>query len=108
MDPVRQTANDVHAPAANVAAVLTYAADANGKHTLGAIFFSYSAAPTGGRLTVTDGGATVFDLAITGAGPDAIYFDPPLSGTQNAALVITLAAGGGTVAGKLNARHWLS
>lgn len=70
---------------------------------------SYSAAPTGGRLTITDNAVTVFDLDITTAGPFTI---PLPDGIQNlavnTALVFTLAAGGAAVVGKINLSTVLS
>jgi hypothetical protein len=91
----------------NAAAVLTYAAAGAGvSHVLGGIFWSYNATPTGGRLTVADGGTTIFDIDITVSGPGYFPFSRAIKGTANSALTITLAAGGAAVAGKINARHW--
>lgn len=109
MDPVKQTTSDFHAPAANTAAVITYAADATARHALAQVIVSYSAAPTGGNLKIEDGsGTTVFtvDLTATVLEPVVINFDPPLLGSYNTAMIITLAAGGAAVSGKVNARHF--
>jgi hypothetical protein len=106
--PRKQTTGDLHAPAAATAAVITYAAETGRQHVIGGIWYSYSAAPTGGRLTIEDGaGTVVFDLTITAAGPGSVSFDAPLCGSPGVALVITLASGAGAVVGKLNAQHWL-
>lgn len=106
-EPVKATTPDTATAAANTAVVITYAANANRRHALSQVIVSYSAAPTGGNLTIEDGaGTTVFDVAITSAGPTTIIFDPPIGGTANTAMVITLAAGAGAVVGKLNARHF--
>ena len=94
-----------HAPAAATAAVITIAAEAEVVHVLDQIEWSYDAAPTGGRLTVTIGGTTVLDLSITADGPGFIPFPKGLYGTVNQAVVITLASGGGTVVGKINATY---
>jgi hypothetical protein len=102
-------AADIHAPAAATAAVVTYAAVARQKHVISGVAWSYSAAPTGGNLLVTDAGATVFSLDITAAGPGFFIFPyPKRSAAANTALVITLASGAGTVVGKVAIlSHWL-
>ncbi len=52
---------------------------------------------------------TVFTIAITAAGPDFIPFPVPKKGTANTAMIITLAAPGGAVVGKVNVlAHWLA
>ena len=89
-------------PAANTAAVITLAAKENLKNVIHYIQWSYSAAPTGGRLFITFGGVTKFDVDITAAGPGG--FDFYLPGIVNEAVVITLAAGGAAIVGKLNAQ----
>jgi len=106
MEPIKGTTSDHNAPAANTAAVITYAADANRRHVIGQIVWSYDGAPTGGSVKVEDGsGTTIFEIAVTAAGPDQIIFSPRLSGSYNTAMVVTLAAGGAGVTGKLTARH---
>lgn len=98
---------DTDAPAANTAAVITYAASTGFKHAIGNVHLSYDGAPTGGNLKIEDGsGTTVFSVDVTAAGPDSINFDPPLMGSEGTALIITLAAGGAGVTGKVNAQHW--
>lgn len=95
---------NIHAPASNTAAVITYAADASYKHTIGGVAWSYDAAPTGGSLTITSNGSTIFKVNITAAGPGFIPFNPPLQNAAvNQALVITLAAGGSGITGIVNA-----
>lgn len=107
MQSVPHSTGDVHAPSSNTAAVLSYAAVADRRHTIGLIAWSYSGTPTGGNLKVEDGaGTTVFSLDITTGGPGFLPFAPPLSGSRSTALVITLAAGGSGVSGKVNATHW--
>ena len=101
--------NDVSAPASNTAAVVTYnAAGANISHLIGGIAWSYNAAPTGGNLKVEDGsGTTVFSMDITAAGAGFIPFTPPKKGSTNTAMIITLAAGGASVTGKVSIHnHW--
>ncbi len=70
--------------------------------------WSYSAAPTGGRLTVQDGATTILDFSITAAGPRSLPSGGPparlgLKGSLNTAMTVTLAAGGAAVSGKVNA-----
>lgn len=105
---IASAAADVHAPASNTAAVVTYAAAGVGvAHVLSGIAWSYSGTPTAGNLKVEDGAATVLSLDITSAGPGFIPFDPPKKGAANSALVITLAAGGSGVSGKVSVlSHW--
>ena len=105
-------AADVNIPAANTAAVITYAAVSGKRHAISGIAYSYSAAPTGGNLKIEDvAGTTIFSLDITAAGPgDPIYFDPAKGNAlPNTALIITLAAGGVGISGKVNVLgHWLT
>ncbi len=109
MQTIGVSTADVHAPAANTAAVVTYSADTNRQHVISGIAWSYSAAPTGGNLKVEDGsGNTVFSADITAAGPGVILFPVPKAGRTNTALIVTLAAGGASVSGKVSVlNHWL-
>lgn len=67
------------------------------------IHYSYSAAPTGGGLTIAEGALTLFQLDITGSGYGTVDFSPALQQpTANTPLTITLLAGGGSVVSKLN------
>ena len=64
---------------------------------------SYSAAPTGGTLTVVVNAVTIFQADITAAGQFSIALPPGglvCQSAQNA--VITLTAAGAAVAGRLN------
>jgi hypothetical protein len=93
-------------PAANAAAIVTIAAQsadsgANSYRVVDEILFSYSAIPTNGLLTISDG-TTVLTLSITGDGPGAIVFAHPYVAAANTAITVTLAAGGAGVSGKLN------
>lgn len=92
-----------HVPAANTAAVITLAAAEGRRHVAHYIQWSYSAAPTGGRLTVEDGaGNIILDLDITAAGPGGLTL--VLIGSANTQMIISLAAGGAAVVGKINAQ----
>ena len=75
---------------------------------LDSIQWSYSGSPTSGNLKVEDGsGTTVFSIDVTAAGPGFFAFAPALAGRANTALIVTLAAGGSGVSGKVNAGHRL-
>jgi hypothetical protein len=106
---VAVSTNDTNSPAGNTAAVITYAAAGSGKfNCLGGIFWSYSGTPTNGNLKIEDGsGNTVFSMDITGAGAGFVPFTPPKMGSANTAMIITLAAGGGGVSGRVSATQWV-
>ncbi len=88
-------------PAANTDAVVTLAADADEMHVLKKIYWSYDVGPVG-RLYVAIDGVTKLDVDITSSGPGFLPFDDGLyGGEKNKSLVVTLAAGGAAVTGKL-------
>lgn len=96
---------DVHAPAVNTAAVVTYAADGSGLvHHITGIAWSYTGGnPTGGNLKVEDGsGNVVFSMDIDVSGPAMVEFPMGKDGTPDTAMIITLAAGGAGVTGKVS------
>jgi hypothetical protein len=98
--------NASNAPASNSAAVVTLAAPGDGlRHHLRYVSWSYNADPTAGRLTITglNGGQT-WSVDVTKGGPGALPL-PPLSGELNTAVVVTLAAGGSGVTGKVNVSY---
>jgi hypothetical protein len=99
---------DAHAPAANTAAVVTYSV-VPGRHCIGGVAYSYSGTPTGGNLLIENGaGTTVFTQDITAAGPGVVYFDVAKEGSFGTAMIVTLAAGGGGVTGKVSVlSHWV-
>jgi hypothetical protein len=96
------------ATATNAAAAITYgAAGAGARHAISGLCWSYSGPPTGGGLIVTDGGTTVFTIDITSAGAGFIPFDPFKLFAVNTDVVVTLAAGGSGVVGKVSVPcHW--
>ena len=107
--PVTAAAADVNAPAVNTAAVVTYGAAATTRHVITGVAWSYvGGIPTGGNLTITDAGATVFNIDIAEEGPGFFSFpSPKRSALVNTAMVITLAAGGAGITGKLSVlNHW--
>ena len=103
----RASANDVHAPASNTAAVVTYTADATRAHAINGVYWSYSAAPAGGNLKIEDGsGVIVYTTDITAAGPGFLPIEK--LGTPNTAMIVTLAAGGAGISGKVCVgQHWI-
>lgn len=86
----------------NIAQVLTFPAHVGGRHVITGIVWSYSATPTAGSVSVQDGaGNYIMGWDITASGPGSIIFAQPLMGSANTAMIITLAAGGAGVQGKL-------
>lgn len=84
----------------NAACVVTLAADSQARWHIGGLAFGYSAAPTGGLLTISDG-TTSFSIPITSAGYGWHNFPTGLTFSKNKAVTITLAAGGSGVVGYL-------
>jgi hypothetical protein len=93
-----------NSPAADTAAVITLAALPNSfPRVLDQITWSYSAAPTNGNVKVeSPSGNIVHEFDVTAGGPGFIPFPRGLDGTAGAAMIITLAAGGGAVSGIIN------
>ena len=91
-------------------ATLTYAAAGAGTaHVLGGVVWSYSAAPTGGSITVAQGTALgVYpQWDVTAAGAGWMPFEPPVRFPSNQQVVISGYPGGTAIVVKLNAIHWL-
>jgi hypothetical protein len=105
IDSVPFASTNVHAPASNTAAVVTYAAVAGKKHVISGLIVSYSNSGTlaGGNIKIEDvSGTTVFSADIFAKGTYFFPFPTPMRGNAaNTALIVTLAAGGATVDGKL-------
>jgi hypothetical protein len=102
---INAAAADVHAPAANTAAVVTYNAVATGQHVVSGVAWSYSGTGTltGGNLLIEDGaGTTVFTMDVTEKGAGFVPFAPPKRGSKNRLMRVTLAAGGADVTGKVS------
>ena len=99
------------APAANNNAVETLAATANYAWHVGQVDYSYSATPTGGKLTVgwTDptNGAQTKTYYVSAGGPGQLVFRPPLAFPAGAAVTFTLFAGGASVSGSVYPSAWL-
>lgn len=89
--------------AANAAATLTVPPRGGARIAIGYLAVSYSAAPAGGRLTITDSDVPKHDMDITTAGPTL----PNLPGgglvfEAGQAVTLVLAAAGAAVVGKIN------
>lgn len=100
--------------AANAAAQVTIAADTgverNGTPAvrplvISEVWWSYSAAPTGGNLTLIDSGGTHLNIDIAAGGKDSLTFTPPILCGSTSALTATLAAAAG-VTGKVGIVCW--
>jgi len=106
---VESAAADVSAPGSNAAAVVTYASAASqARHVVSGVAWSYSGTPTGGLLTIGNGTEIYFSMDITTAGAGLILFPRPKAARRNDALVVTLAAGGTGVTGKVSVlNHWV-
>ncbi len=100
--PIENITRGIHVPAAATAAIVSESAVVGTRYVIHNIQWSYSATPTNGRLTVSDG-TTRLDLDITAAGPGVIPVCIPCD--EDAAMTVTLASGGGTVVGKLNVQY---
>jgi hypothetical protein len=87
----------------NGAATITLAAVASRAHFVHHLQWSYNGSPSGGRLFITVAGVTKFDVDVTTGGPGG--FGLELAGGTNEAVVVTLAAGGAGVIGKLNVQY---
>lgn len=100
ISPASAEINDATA-GANTIVTITLAALDGHRRIAHHIQWSYSAAPTGGRLFVEDGvGTTILDVDIIAGGQGSM--DLFLPGSINTALVFNLAAGSGAIVGKLN------
>lgn len=95
-------------PGTNAAAVITLAAPGAGIfNVIAGVYWSYGAAPTGGNLQITDNAGLFFEVDITAAGPGFMPFDPPIrNAAANHPMVITLAAGGSAIQGRINVNSW--
>lgn len=98
--PLSANPANINRPAANVAAVVTYAAVVHTQHVIDGIVCGYDGAPAGGQLQITDGGVVVFEIPIIAGGP--VHLPVNITAGENSPLVITLAAGGAGVSGRLN------
>ncbi len=105
-DPV--ATNETGTSGAGAAVTLTYAAETDKAHVIRDVVCSYDTTPTGGGLSIKDGGTDViFTVDIGAAGINIIPFGYGKQGRAGRAMTVTLAAGGGAVVGKINASHYV-
>lgn len=90
----------VAASGTNTSIAITLAAQDGMRHHLMGVLWSYSGAPTGGRLSTTGLEGDELDIDITAGGPGAMLLPPAVS-TRGGQVVVTLADGGAGVVGKL-------
>lgn len=89
--------------AVNTAVVVTIAAVAGQAVRLTSLAVSYNAAPTAGSVTVVVNAVTILQLDISAAGPSAVPLPPGgLECQAGQSCVITLAAAGAAVAGRVS------
>lgn len=99
------TTRTVHAPSSNTAAVVTLAAVPSYRRIIRTAFWSYNAAPTGGNILIADATVTQLNLDITSAGPAMMPIEMTFG--ANTEVVVTLAAGGSGVSGKVVIESYL-
>lgn len=94
---------------AGTAATITLAAgSASQVRCLDQVAWSYSAAPTGGRLTIASTGGVTFDVDTPATGLNNLILSAPYRGMPGQTVVVTLAAPGGAVIGKVSVMNdWL-
>lgn len=86
----------------NTSVAVTLSATAQYRHYIAQVLWSYSAAPTGGSLSISGlPGNETLSFDIVSGGPGTVLF-PPLVGALSSQVVVTLTAGGVGIAGKLN------
>lgn len=84
-------------------AVVTLTADSTAFWVISTgVIWSYSAAPTGGRLTVAINSVVIIDIDITAAGPGFLPLPEIRTPLINQGVVVTLYSGGGSVVGKVS------
>jgi hypothetical protein len=95
--------------AAGALCSITLAAGSAGQRVcLQGVAWSYSAAPTGGRLTIASTGQPTFDVDTPAVGLNQLDPTQTFRGQPGQTVVVTLAAPGGAVIGKLNVLNdWL-
>lgn len=88
---------------AGAAATITLAAGGAAQvRCLQGVVWSYSAAPTGGRLTIASSGQATLDVDTPAVGLNQLDPTQTFRGMPGQTVVVTLAGGGASVVAKLN------
>jgi len=88
------------------AAVVTITGQTGRRVVVEQVIWSYSAAPAGGAVTITDG-TTTLSWDVTAAGFNECTFKPPLAFAAGADVTVTLADPGGAIVGKIIANAYV-
>lgn len=102
-------AADINEPAANTAAVVTYAATTGKRHVLALVVVTYSGTmATTGNVKIEDvSGTKIFSADCPTIGTFVFPFAvPKKSAAANTAMIVTAAAAGASCAGKVSCTHW--
>lgn len=104
LEPSQADASDTASASANAAVTISRGGASGIAHILGGLAFSYGGSGTlsGGAISITDGGTTVFQLEVAAKGHYVIPFEPALRFGAGNSVVVTLAAGGANVTGMVN------
>lgn len=92
-------------PVANTAAAVSLAAEAQQRHVIDQIAWSYAGTPTAGNLKIAVAGVDVWSVDIVADGPGFIPFPNGFDCGVNKLVVVTLAAAGAACTGKLNVSY---
>lgn len=109
--PSPSVAGDSATATAGTATITYAAAGAGVANVISGVVWSYSGSDTlpkgstPGTLTISDGATAKLSIDITASGPGFIPITPPIQGTANTAMTVTLSSGGTSVVGKVTARH---
>lgn len=106
--PIKNVRLGINLPTSNTAAVITISAIANQRIIIHNIQWSYSADPTGGNIKAAfgTGPTSKLDLDVTKGGPGVLC--STIFGAYGEQAVVTLAAGGSGITGKLSLQYSVS
>lgn len=88
--------------ATNAAVTVTLVGQAAQRHKAHQVTWSYSAAPTNGRVNSSGLQGDELDFDVTAGGPGGLALPPSSYGGVAGNVTFTLAAGGSGIVGKLN------
>lgn len=84
----------------DAAAAVTVTCPTGKKVVISQVIWSYSSAPTGGAVTITDS-TTTLSWDVTAAGPGSVSFTPPLAFAKSTNVTVTVADPGGAIVSKV-------